>query len=254
MPNYKIKKKKITEAEMAKPVCEWLESDGWEVYKEVEVSSHGIADIVAVFEKKTIWVIECKTNYGLTVVDQALRWRFLANYISVCVPVESCYRNESETLKTISEQNGIGILTVRLNNNGYYDDDYFKRNYGFGVDVYEKSEWRKVRANFISKNLVDAQKNSIAGSKAGGHWTPFKNTAQLLVELVKKYPGIKLKTAVDGGEVSEGKKIDGLKHHYSAQGAVVRNITSCIESKFIKGIYLKDGCLFPIEDFIEEKN
>lgn len=54
----KNKSRCLSEADVARPVVDYLNSFGWTVYQEVETIS-GIADIVAVLDKR-LWIVEVK--------------------------------------------------------------------------------------------------------------------------------------------------------------------------------------------------
>ena len=70
---------------LAELVVNWLESQKWDVYQEVQIETYGkIADIVAVLGN-LVWIIECKKSLSLSVMEQAYRWRRYANFTSVAV-------------------------------------------------------------------------------------------------------------------------------------------------------------------------
>ena len=74
-------------------------------------------------------------------------------------------------------------------------------------------------------------KYSEAGSKSGGHWTPFKETRDKFINYVKEHPGCTYKEAVEN-----------ITHHYSSNnsarsafsnliGSVIKNIEYDWEKK-----------------------
>ena len=76
-----------SEVELARPVVAWLRLQRWEVYQEVQMGNGGpVADIVARLGN-LYWVVECKTKFGLAVMDQAHGWLGYAHLVSVAVPV-----------------------------------------------------------------------------------------------------------------------------------------------------------------------
>lgn len=90
----------MKETELAQPVVEWLESQHWDVYQEVECPG-GYADIVAVRDNY-LWIIECKTSFSLKVVEQAMGRR--AHFRSIAIP---------KTRGSLSE-NGIEYDLLRI--------------------------------------------------------------------------------------------------------------------------------------------
>jgi len=180
---------KLTEQDLAKKVVTTLRDVGWEIYQEVE-TGFGRADIIA-RNKKITWVIECKMSFSISVIEQA--WNHVranhAHYVSVAVP-------QGKTgwfAKDICEKYGIGVLRVNMK--------------GGEHGIIDESAKPRLNRKAKTMRLHRQQKTyCAAGSAKGGHWTPFKDTREKLVGLVKKMPkGIEFQEAI--------KKID---HHYSS--------------------------------------
>ena len=79
-------KKHAPEAALGPPVIAWLESQGWDVYQEVESGRQSYrADIVAI-KDKLVLVVELKTSLTFDLLYQAQRWRDKAHHVYAAVP------------------------------------------------------------------------------------------------------------------------------------------------------------------------
>lgn len=202
-------KPKITEADLAKHVVAMLTEMGWEVYQEVE-GPGGRCDIVAK-RGQIQWAIECKLSFGFPVLEQAYNWigRNRAHYVSVATP---SYVSDLSFPYKICKQYGIGILHVAGGRRG--GSDIFEVREQLGPRLYRKAKGFK---------LYEEQKTFCeAGGNQGGHWTPFKQTVQSLVNTVKRQPGVEFRTL-----------IKELKHHYSSNAAAASCLRGFIGSKVI---------------------
>lgn len=81
-----------------------------EIYKEVACS--GIIDIV-LKSGKILTAIECKTSFGLAVIEQAVKNVTYAHYSYVAVPKLKGYTHFAQR---ICKQNGIGVFEINLQN------------------------------------------------------------------------------------------------------------------------------------------
>jgi hypothetical protein len=204
-----------TESEMAAVAVAYFNDLGWEVYQEVQASSYSkIADIVAVHRDPTVsHIIECKLSMGLKVIDQAIRWKGRANYVSVCVP--HCSTGAAQR---ILKYEGIGLLTASSSNSGVHE-------------VIRPVFQRKIRNN-IAGSLVEKQKDfALAGNANGRRWTPYQQTCRNIREAVSREPGIILKDL-----------IASIDHHYGTVSSAKTSIRKWADLGQISGVRCeKDG-------------
>jgi hypothetical protein len=215
--------KRITlEVELARLVVEWLHQLGWEVYQEVELSRYSrVADIVAVQAGK-VWFVECKTAFGLPVIEQADYWRFrVAHYVSVAVPPSG--RN-THRRHAIAEQflrwRGIGLLTVDINKSVRED--------------IAPSLNRRASVGRVLDTLTEQHKTySEAGAANGRRWTPFRATCQAVSRAVADSPGIHMTEL-----------LRTVKTHYGSTSTARACIKHWAEAGKIDGVRLvRDGKL-----------
>lgn len=202
MSDNKSKTQFQSEAELAKIVVKFLESNKWEVFKEVKPKNlNQIADIVAVKDKK-IWIIETKLSYGTKVLDQAYKWGKYAHYVSVAVPFSNQY---SFVLEHFRKEFGIGKIFVHPNENikdkGFVSEKELPK---LNIPVLETEIWSSL--NF-------RQKESTAGVKGGGYITPYKIT----IENVKKFLQFNPKSPIE-------LIVKNIEHHYSGDGIAINNL------------------------------
>lgn len=171
-----------SETDLAKLVVAYLQEWKWEVYQEV-IGDWGRCDIVAK-QGQILWAIECKITLGISVLEQAWRWRRNTHYISVATP-----RSPSRFVEKICRDYGIGMLTARLQS-GRVDES--------------------VRPKLMRKiqpiKLIEEQKTwGMAGTNGGDYYSPFKHTVRNLITDVRKKPGIEF-----------NELIKNLDYHYQA--------------------------------------
>ena len=175
----------MSETDLAKVVISHLEEQGWEIYQEV-IGSGGVCDIVGKREK-ILWAIECKTSFGLSVIEQAYGWLRQSHYSSVAVPKLKYSGGFGEH---ICRGLGIGVMRIK-------------------GDVLREVIRPKLHRNIYPITLCEEQKTFCeAGSANGGHWTDFRRTVRDLIWEVEKNPGMEFNKAI--------KQID---HHYSSFGS-----------------------------------
>jgi hypothetical protein len=108
-------KKPLKEIDLAAKVIDWLQSQWWEVYQEVQPHHCGrTADIVAI-NGPLVWVIETKTSLSLALLEQALRWRGYANYISIATPSPRRYSKGEDAVRLFVKHLGIGRMLIYPN-------------------------------------------------------------------------------------------------------------------------------------------
>jgi len=205
------------ETVIAKHIVNWLVSQKWDVYQEVQIRTYGpVADIVAVIGN-LVWVIECKKSLSLNVMEQAYHWRRYANFISIAVE-----RRKGSASRFFAEQVlrkfKIGMLAVSTKPQA--------------TSVHEMLEAplnRKATTISIKEKLLPVHKTfADAGNSEGKRWTPFQQTSINILHEVKKRPGITMTELMDK-----------VKHHYSASSTARSCISQWAQKGVIKGVCVK---------------
>lgn len=206
------KMKQRNEEAVAELVVNWLQ-DSWEVYQEVQLFSGGpIADIVAK-NGQILWVVEVKRTLSLAVLEQATHWLKLSHYVSVAhgAPKSTLGRMVA---RDYMRWKGIGEILVT----GSYV-----------IERVPPRLHRNVCSRHFNKRLCEQQKTfAKAGNSCGDRWTPYKETCRRLCAVVKEYPGISLKQA-----------IDNIKHHYASTQSARSSLARWLWAGKIKGIVIK---------------
>lgn len=162
----------MEEKELAIPIIKWLEEQHWDIYQEVTFNRSTRADIVAVRDNK-LWIIETKTSFTLSVLDQARRWP--VDFRSVGVP--RAKREDRSLAYDIASYLKLGVIEV----SGDWVDEvrrapFMRINHGYAKTMIEK--------------LRPEHKTSLmAGSKGGGYFTPYKQTMDMVRRSIAKNPG-----------------------------------------------------------------
>ncbi|MBO9478804.1 hypothetical protein J7382_14750 [Shimia sp. R11_0] len=102
---------KIAETELYAPVKAWLQARGFEVKAEV-----GAADVVAVREGEEPVIIELKTGFSLTLLQQAVARQAVTDAVYVAVPRwkgRAGWKAFSGNIG-LCKRLGLGVLSVRL--------------------------------------------------------------------------------------------------------------------------------------------
>lgn len=201
---------KRSEVDVAKQVICWLKDYHWEVYQEVKFKfSGGVADIVAV-QNNLVWIIEVKNNLGLKVIEQADRWKYLANYVSIAVP-----GGHSNTFAdNILKWKKIGSIIVNQSECYEHIRPFLNR----------KALTDKVKEGLKEQHKTYAE----AGNNKGRYWSPFKETCRQIVLAVMREDGILLKDLID--------KID---HHYHTPSSAKSSILEWTKRGYIHGIEVR---------------
>ncbi len=192
---------KITEAEIAAEVVKWLKGQQWDVYQEVQVlSGSNVADIVAVFNNRIVWVIECKTSFGLKVLEQAYMWQ--VHYRSIAVPRPKNIYTRPRTAEFVAKNfYKVGIIEIDTRD----------------MDVHVLREPPLMREfHDQTKRMLGALRPehktyAAAGTKGSTHWTPYKGTIDKVRNFIKENPGCILKEIMA--------EITGEHHYKSNQSA-----------------------------------
>lgn len=210
---------KKTEADLARHVIAWLEGQSWEVYQEVQLVSQGlIADIVAI-QGQLVWIVECKTSFGLSVIEQAYNWRGKAHFVSVAVPESN--RNtarEHRMADLVISMFGIGCIAVSGSGN------WAQVRERVAVRLNRQARVKKIRGT-----LTPAHKDfASAGNSQGLHWTPFQQTCLHVRRAVEECPGITMKEL-----------IGSIKTHYASPASARASLLHWIEAGKVAGVRLE---------------
>jgi hypothetical protein len=168
-----------SEAQLAERAVEWLEAQGFDVYKEVKTALGNRIDIVGKRGNLT-YAIETKISAGFGVIEQAETNLLLANWSMVCIPGGMKRSNGHRIFERTLQQNGLGLLVATPGS--------------FIVEIQPKFNRPKLKS--LADYLHQDQKQSIAGSNRGGYSTPFSRLRKQIIEVVKANPGITLKEIV----------------------------------------------------------
>ncbi len=205
-----------SESEMARPVIDWLETNQWDVYQEVQPDCFGrTADIVA-RQGRLVWVVECKLTFGLDVIEQAFRWRHDAHFVSIAIPTS---RRSSEVGIRICGQHGIGVFRVKPEHAIGGMSGYVRNEYAPALN-------RHAKTHSIVACLNDKHKTfAAAGNAQGRRWTPFQQTCSEVRRVVKEQPGISMTELVRA-----------IKTHYSSDVTARACLRKWIEAEKVRGV------------------
>lgn len=207
----------LSEQELAAAVIEWLKDRGWDVYQEVE-SAWGVADIVARMGAIT-WVIECKKSFTFHVMEQAARYRYHCEMISIAVPqVSRKSRDDRTYAKYLCSKENMGVIEVQLE--PWLSIKESLRSPLMRPKDNSLAHWH-VR-NFLREEQKDWR---AAGSPNGGQWTEFKATCNRARRHVKIHPGCTIKELVNA-----------IDHHYASEVGARSALAKWIPRGIVPGI------------------
>jgi hypothetical protein len=227
-------KKKFSEADLAKKVIAWLEGQGWETFKEVEIARGGRADIVAKRGDIT-WIIETKTSMSVDLLVQCRDRIGKAYYVSAAVPRRGP-TGKRILMNPVHEHwlryYGIGVLSVEM-----YSD--------YGIPVYETTAPSLFRYHknlkgmrSLRSSLNEFHKATEAGKVGVDYFTPYKFTIHQIKEYLKKHGPTKLKDL-----------IKEINHHYASDAGARSTLAKWIGIGEVKGIEMRDGlCCLTSQD------
>lgn len=207
---------KITETQIAAPVVEHLQEQGWDVYQEVQTADGGRADIVCT-RGPLVWVVEAKTSLSLQLLDQVVRWRGNANYVSIAIP-EGKYHHGSFVNRYLRDL-GFGVFSIHVG--GAHKWDVPSANVSLRPSLFRRADTDRLKASLNEKQKCGVE----AGSKGGGFWTPFKETCDRLVEYLKAHPGASLKDV-----------IENVEHHYHTSSSARSSLSHWIRVGKVPGV------------------
>jgi hypothetical protein len=213
---------KIKETELGKPVVAWLESEGWDVYQEVQPHGGRVADIVAT-RSDILIVVELKTSLTFELLDQIVRWRSDAHQVYAVVP--RAKNNDGRRMAyRVFGDHGVGVIEVDKGAIHSIDNGMSLRSC-VRIAVHPTLN-RKAHVASMRDSLRPEHKMfALAGSARGGHFTEFKATCDRLRGYVATCPGTTLKDA-----------IVEVKHHYAHDSSARAHLAKLILSGVVKGI------------------
>lgn len=219
-------KPKGGEVVIGRGAVRWLRALGFDVYQEVQIGQGGLViDVVGTFGP---WVVavECKTTFGLSVIEQADHWRRFVHYSWVCVPVGGAGGSRLFA-ERICRDLGIGVLYVIPE---IVDDPSPARHWGPAVTEKVHADYfRRAPVEHVRRWLTEGQKTALAaGSVGGGRWTPFRETCEALAGIVRKRPGVALREA-----------IEEIRHHYATTSSARACLSKWIEAGKVPGVVLR---------------
>lgn len=202
---------KWTEQEMARILVAWLRDAKWKVYQEVNTGyASPTCDIVAV-QNNIVWAIECKRSLGFRVLDQAWWWLSYAHYSSAAVPAG---RRSGKGYFLNNAMRHIGLGLLQIDKSGSVMEDF------------EPRLNRKPLKSGLIDWLNDAQLSYCEAGAAHGYWTPFKETCEDILRVVKQHPeGISVKELM-------GK----INHHYYSSATARSCIPRHIDNGIVPGV------------------
>jgi hypothetical protein len=213
------KSPKFSEADLCQIAVKYLEEQGWECYKEVCFQGlEGRADIVGVFDKRLLWIIEAKLHLNLDVIAQASEWQGHAHLVSILTP----YPKNGDYVKrrfTTKLLRGLGVGQIQASR-----DETLR--------IFSEARLDRA-AHRLAKGLIEQlrpeHKVYAQAGTNGGYWTPYKETVRQVQEYVKANPGISLGEAIE--------KLGKL--HYASKSSARATLRKRIEWGQFKGIRME---------------
>lgn len=201
----------ISETDIAKKVVAWLQEQRWDVYQEVQFRQYGpVADIAAVQNGK-LWIIECKTALTFTVLEQARAWR--AHFRSVAVPEARNMRGRNLAYEIAHRYLRLGVIEVPHDGVGSFVDAE--------MPAPLMREFHKFAKEMIGRLREEQKGYAPAGSKNGGHYTPYRATMDRVRDFIAKNPGCTLREIMDWLD---------HQHHYSSDQTARQSIRMALEN------------------------
>lgn len=195
----------MKETEVAAPVVEHLQAAGYTVYKEVLCPREKRVVDVYGLRNATHWAVEVKTSLSMTVLEQADYWTKYSDLVSIAVP-QGRSRRALRFASKICRLLNLGLLIVS--------------------EAGVREERRPMRKGAISyPMLYEEQKRSVAGTKDGSRWSPYKETCKKLRLLVAAHPNITLRNA-----------IQQLSHHYAHERSAYSSLKKHLRKGNVPGV------------------
>lgn len=239
----------MKETEVAQAVVDWLEEErpSWRVYQELKPNAYGgVADIVCIREvargedlMKYVWVIEVKTSMSLAVIKQADSWD--VEFRSVAVPTVSSKKARDERswwYAQIKRKFNLGSIIVNAVS-GVASERWSPPMNSLRTDPKYNFATRNEFIQLAESGLTDGF--SEAGSEAGGHWTPYKQSMLEVKDFLKENPGSTSREIVEA--------VGRL--HYSSENSARSSITKSLtgwEKDWCRTEKFKSGYLFYVKE------
>lgn len=189
-------RKKVTEAEVAATALEHFAAGGWDCYPEVSLPWGGRADIVATrpfpfMEHRTcVHIIECKTSWSLSLLEQAMQRIAFANYVTIIAPTQI-----GEFYERLCRQHGIGVMKFARR----YEKFRYHLRLPLQIDECRSIAPRPVRhrrpnlgfgPGRVLDSLHEDMKRYTPGTQASsGYSTPWRRTMDTAAAFVQDNPG-----------------------------------------------------------------
>lgn len=202
-----------TEAEqVASPVWDFLRTKGWETYAEVQIGNRR-ADIVATCTPAApmVMVVETKLVLSFDLLDQAARWKPLADFVYIAVPYARETDGRKMAIRIAQRYLMLGVIEV-----GGPDP----------ILIHEAPVLTRQDDELLHALRPEHRTFARAGSPGGsGHFTPFGGTEQQVVQFVSDNPGCKLEEVVPN-----------IRHHYRTDAFAVEALRKAIRKGQIAGV------------------
>lgn len=212
---------KIKETDLGKTIVSWLQSEGWDVYQEVQAHGGRVADVVAV-RSGILIVVEIKTSLTFELLDQVSGWKAYAHHVYAAVP--RAKGDGRRMAYRVFGDHGIGVIEV---DRGAFTSIENGISFRSLVRIVAAPTLnRKAYVARIRDSLRPEHKTfALAGSARGGHFTEFKATCERLCGYVVAHPGTTFKEA-----------ITEVKHHYATDASARAHLAKLILSGVVKGV------------------
>lgn len=227
-----------------------------EIYTEVLGLDGGRPDVVVRTDKKITTIVEMKTTLSMNLLEQAINWRYKANYIYIAIP-EPKNKNINRFARKILYDYGIGLLLIDVTSKEIYEKYYKDKEDNpckyFVREAIKPKFFRTKKGivdwNAILKDIYMHENNIQGGSKGKGYNTPYKD----LICDVKKYIYRKRNEFIPIGELIE--KISSIKTHYSNPKASLHSALTKIEDRqFEANVINKQLCFRLTEEAYKNYN
>lgn len=184
-----MKKPKLSEQELATRVIAALNAYGWECYQEIQPRfTNCTLDILAV-QRPLFIAIECKLQMNLKLLLQARGWRPYAHYVYAVVPGEiSAWNDEAKIFEAC------GVRLLGLGEIESRNPIVYGRPMDSGLPMNRHAyveDWK----SFLRPEY-QAHTDGCAGCAGAPKLTRYCCTIIDLTEMVRNWPGIKVKTLV----------------------------------------------------------
>lgn len=217
-----MKKKALSEAEIAAKVVEFLKERGHEVYQEVRPGGVGtpIADIVYTCATGT-YIVETKRRLSMELLIQCRRWQHdrRANgvYAAFQSPARRADREKTDEAIEALRQLGIGSIVL----DGRSGKVLMSATCERVVDLY------KPISGFLREEHKDWAK---AGTTGDGYFTPFRGTCQAATTCIEEH-----------GEMTLKELFQRIDHHYASKSSAYSSFGKALREGLVKGLTLDES-------------